>query len=93
MGIVMVAALAANATTEFPECGVRRLGRGETVTPQRCTQHIRRSDMAEFSYRYNPETGRWEIIKRRPDGTAEVLHKVSFSTRGDASNHVAILMC
>jgi len=47
--------------------------------------------MAEFSYRYNPETGRWEIIKRRPDGTAEVLHKVSFSTPDDASNHVAIL--
>ena len=47
--------------------------------------------MAEFSYRYNPETGRWEIITRHPDGTVEMLHKVSFDTPDAAMNHVALL--
>ena len=49
--------------------------------------------MAEFSYRYNPETGRWEIITRHSDGTVEVLHKVkvSFDTPDAAMNHVALL--
>ena len=47
--------------------------------------------MAECSYRYNPETGRWDVITRRPDGTVEVLHKVSFDTSDAAMNHVALL--
>src|SRR5215475_2734854 len=47
--------------------------------------------MAEFSYRYNPETGRWDVITRRPGGTVEVLHKVSFDTSDAAMNHVALL--
>ena len=47
--------------------------------------------MAEFSYRYNPETGRWDVFTRRPDGTVEVLHKVSFDTSDAAMNHVALL--
>jgi hypothetical protein len=47
--------------------------------------------VAEFSYRFNVETGRWDVIKRLPDGTEEALHKVSFSTPGDASNYVAQL--
>jgi len=63
------------------------------VTSQRCIQHIRRNDVAEFSYRYNPETGRWEIITRHSDGTVEVLHKVkvSFDTPDAAMNHVALI--
>ena len=44
-----------------------------------------------FSYRLNNETGRWDVIKRLPNGTEEALHKVSFSTPSEASDHVAQL--
>jgi len=47
--------------------------------------------LTEFSYRQNNETGRWEVIKRLPDGTEEVLHKVSFSVPDEAMNYVAQL--
>ena len=47
--------------------------------------------MAEFSYRYNPEAGRWHIFTRRPDGTEEALPNVSFDTPDAAMNHVALL--
>jgi hypothetical protein len=61
------------------------------VTPQRCTQHIRRGDTAEYSYRFNPETGRRDVFTRRPDGTEEPLPKVSFLMPDEAMNHVALL--
>src|SRR5262249_23804365 len=47
--------------------------------------------MAEYTYRYNPETGRWDVIKRRPDGTVEVLHKMIFDTPDAAMNLVSLL--
>ena len=47
--------------------------------------------MAEYCYRFNPETGRWNVFTRRPNGTEEALHKVSFLTPGEAMNHVVIL--
>ena len=46
-------------------------------------------DMAEYSYRHNDETGRWDVIKRLPDGTEEVLH--SFTTSDEAMNYAAQL--
>jgi hypothetical protein len=47
--------------------------------------------MTEFSYRHNDETDRWDVVKRLPDGTEEVLQNISFSTPGAASDHVAQL--
>jgi hypothetical protein len=70
----------------LPRRGHRAEDRWRTGQPQQP-----RDDMTEFSYRHNDETGRWDVIKRLPDGTEEVLHKVSFRTPGEASNHVAQL--
>jgi hypothetical protein len=46
-------------------------------------------DEPEFRARLNPQTGRWDVIRRRPDGTELVIQ--SYELSEDAKDEVARL--
>jgi len=41
----------------------------------------------QFRYFFNAQTGRWDVVWKRPDGTESVVG--AYSTRAEAMEHVS----
>jgi hypothetical protein len=41
----------------------------------------------QFRYFFNEQTGRWDVVWKRPDGTESVVG--AYSTRAEAMEHVS----
>jgi hypothetical protein len=49
--------------------------------------HIGRMADPQFRYFFNAQTGRWDVVWKRPDGTETVVG--AYSTRAEAMEHVS----
>lgn len=49
--------------------------------------HIARMADPQFRYFFNEQTGRWDVVWKRPDGTESVVG--AYSTRAEAMEHVS----
>jgi hypothetical protein len=51
------------------------------------SEHIGQMADPHFRYFFNGQTGRWDVVWKRPDGTESVVG--AYSTRAEAMEHVS----